>query len=99
MTGCVHAVPVSDRDVSKRNARKSRENEQPPHDVTGKWKREVLKLNERLGWPDKFIWDWFIQLAMCAEHETKIPRHEAERMGFRLLRGMFDKVNLGMDCN
>ena len=89
---------VSERDVPRRNARRSRENA-PPHDVTGKWRREVSKLNERLGFPDQFLWHWFIQLAICAEYETKIARHEAERMGFRLLRGMFDKVNLGMDCN
>lgn len=90
-------VSMSERNASRRADRKARE--QRPRDVTGKWKREVLRLNERLGFPEGFLWHWFDQLAMCSEFECRIPRGDAERMGFRLLRGMFDKVELGMECN
>ena len=72
---------------------------QPERDATGKWKREVTKLGTRLGFPHGFLWHWFCQLAACSEFECGISRPDAETMGFRLLRGMFDKVNLGLECN
>lgn len=71
----------------------------PERDPTGKWRREVQKLGRRLGFPEDFLWHWFDQLAMCSEHECKIDRGNSELMGYRLLCGMFDKVNLGMECN
>lgn len=70
--------------------------EQPPRDATGKWSREVGKMTERLGYPRGFLWHWFEQLAACVEYETRIDRANAERFGFRLLKGMFDKAGMEM---
>ena len=95
----VQSVSMSERSAQRTGKRKVNEQSELPRDPSGKWQREVTKLEERLGFPRKFLWHWFDQLALCVEFEQKLDRYLSEHAGFRLLRGMFDKVELGAEVN
>lgn len=63
------------------------------------WGGRVRELSDRLGWELKSMWERFDELSALAEFELKVARDVAEDVGFRLLRGMFDKLELDMECN
>lgn len=100
-------MPPDDQPVKRRRKRDDGEDrlvkpnehrpEQPARDASGKWRREVDKMTVRLGWHEGFLWHWFCQIATCIEFEQRLDRRNAEHAGFRLLRGMFDKTEVGAD--
>lgn len=86
------SVSMSERNVSKRVAKKLNT---PTRDVTGKWRKRVHEMADRLGWQRSALWDYFEEMALMCEYELKLGRPIAEESGYRLLRGTVDKTECG----
>lgn len=85
---------MSGQDARRQRAKKLN----APRDVTGKWRRKVDAMADRLGWQRSALWSQFEELALMAEFELKLGRPIAEDSGFRLLQGIVDKTELAMEC-
>lgn len=85
---------MSERNVTKRLAKKLNT---PTRDVTGKWRKRVNEMADRLGWQRSALWSLFDECARLSEYELKIGRPIAESAGFRLLRALVDKTEMASE--
>lgn len=86
---------MSEKNASRRVVKKL--NERSPRDVTGKWRKKVNEMADRLGWQRDALWAYFDEMSMMCEFELKLGRPIAEESGFRLLVGTIDKCGAGGD--
>lgn len=98
----VIVMSSDDRPVRRRRKRDNvKANEQKataqPRDITGKWRKKVNELADRLGWQRIALWNRYEDLACMVEYEMRLSRPIAEDSGFRLLRAMYDKLELAQD--